>query len=152
MKLKIRRAAEADAFRLAELEAVIFSDGWSQRDVLSAITENGAMCYVGEAEGDIVCYLIGRKIPPEAEIYRVATAPMHRRRGYSRELIRFVLEAESDSACDVYLEVRESNVPARRLYGECGFSEISVRKNYYKNPTENGINMHKGQDNENTCV
>jgi len=31
----------------------------------------------------------------------------------------------------VFLEVRESNAPARALYGRAGFVSIAVRKKYY---------------------
>ena len=30
-----------------------------------------------------------------------------------------------------YLDVRESNIPARRLYASQGFTETGIRKNYY---------------------
>ena len=43
----------------------------------------------------------------------------------------------------ILLEVRESNVPAKTLYENYGFSEIAVRKNYYTKPLENAIVMEK---------
>ena len=42
-----------------------------------------------------------------------------------------------------FLEVRESNERARALYESCGFSAISVRKNFYEEPVENGVVMCK---------
>ena len=49
-----------------------------------------------------------------------------------------------DDLESVFLEVRESNVPARNLYHSYGFSEIGERKNYYRDPIENAIIMFKG--------
>jgi len=45
-------------------------------------------------------------------------------------------ETHSDS---VFLEVRESNTVARRLYEKAGFQETGRRKSYYTNPTEDAI-------------
>ncbi len=44
-----------------------------------------------------------------------------------------------DNVETVSLEVRKSNIPARSFYKKMGFSEVSIRSNYYKN--EDGILM-----------
>ena len=42
----------------------------------------------------------------------------------------------ADSVSKVYLEVRESNFSAIRLYNKAGFTEVGQRRGYY--PTEFG--------------
>jgi ribosomal-protein-alanine N-acetyltransferase len=39
----------------------------------------------------------------------------------------------------VYLEVRESNLAARRLYAAEGFVPVGRRPRYYRRPTEDAI-------------
>jgi ribosomal-protein-alanine N-acetyltransferase len=39
----------------------------------------------------------------------------------------------------VFLEVRESNSAARRLYGALGFAQVGRRRNYYRRPTEDAV-------------
>jgi ribosomal-protein-alanine N-acetyltransferase len=39
----------------------------------------------------------------------------------------------------MYLEVRESNTAARRLYASRGFEEMGRRRGYYKRPAEDAI-------------
>jgi len=39
----------------------------------------------------------------------------------------------------VFLEVRESNAPARALYTAQGFKEVGRRKQYYRRPVEDAI-------------
>ena len=39
----------------------------------------------------------------------------------------------------LFLEVRENNTAARKLYEKTGFVEVGMRKNYYSNPTENAV-------------
>ncbi len=36
----------------------------------------------------------------------------------------------------IFLEVRESNQSARRLYSTLGFEETGLRKSYYSNPPD----------------
>jgi ribosomal-protein-alanine N-acetyltransferase len=40
-----------------------------------------------------------------------------------------------------FLEVRESNAAARRLYSQAGFKMITQRLQYYANPVETAIVM-----------
>ena len=44
---------------------------------------------------------------------------------------------------DLYLEVRASNTPAISCYEKNAWETIGTRKNYYKNPTEDAVLMHK---------
>jgi ribosomal-protein-alanine N-acetyltransferase len=39
----------------------------------------------------------------------------------------------------VFLEVRESNSAAHRLYGALGFAQVGRRCNYYRLPTEDAV-------------
>ncbi len=76
----------------------------------------------------------------EGEILNLAVAPRGRRRGLGRALVRGVLDAlTSRAARAIYLEVRESNAPARALYAAHGFREVGRRKQYYRRPVEDAI-------------
>ena len=62
----------------------------------------------------------------------VATHPELRRRGFGRALMKQSLAYAREQAIrHVLLEVRRSNTPAIRLYRECGFFAMGVRKSYY---------------------
>ena len=50
-------------------------------------------------------------------------------------------EAFTQGAEKIYLEVRSGNQRARAFYLKNGFTELGIRKNYYKNPTEDAILM-----------
>ena len=39
------------------------------------------------------------------------------------------------------LEVRQSNLPARKTYEKCGFREAGRRRNYYEKPREDAVLM-----------
>jgi ribosomal-protein-alanine N-acetyltransferase len=47
--------------------------------------------------------------------------------------------ARETNSSSVFLEVRESNAPARNLYEKAGFEQTGRRKSYYADPAENAI-------------
>ena len=145
--MEIRRLTPADAEIISAIEEEIFPDPWKTSDIRSLISTEGAMCYTALSEGRIAAYIIGRVIAPEGEIYRIATRPEYRRRGIATRLIERLLREETPLGLEsLFLEVRESNLPAVSLYTSLGFKTIGKRKNYYKNPTENAILMMLGEE------
>ena len=142
--MDIRRAIPDDAGTIADMEISIFGDPWSRKDIFSYICSETGMCYTALIDGEVVGYIIGRKIIPEGEIYRVAVREDKRQRGIGYRLLSYAMKTERGAGVEtVFLEVREKNIPARSLYRAYGFREISVRKNYYQNPTENAVVMIK---------
>ncbi len=71
----------------------------------------------------------GRKL---AMIANVATHPNYRRRGIGRALTeRAILGAQQKGTRDIWLQVREDNPGAIRIYAELGFKELARRTSYY---------------------
>ena len=74
----------------------------------------------------------------EWEILNLAVAPSFRRQGIGRQLLGDALAGRQGI---FFLEVRESNVAARRLYSQAGFKMVTQRLQYYANPVETGVVM-----------
>jgi ribosomal protein S18 acetylase RimI-like enzyme len=72
----------------------------------------------------------------EFEILQLETIPAFRRQGLARKLLRTFTQQNRGN---VFLEVRESNAPARHLYLSEGFTEIARRSEYYSGPCEDAI-------------
>ena len=143
--MEIRRARPDDATAIAEMEEKYFPDPWSKKDIFSYVCSEGGMCFTALEDGEPIAYIIGRKIPPEGEIYRIAVREDKRQRGIGYRLLSYGLKTELGSGVEtVFLEVRSKNIPARALYKAYGFCEAGVRKNYYKNPDDDAIVMIKG--------
>ena len=121
-----------DVSTIAEAEARIFSDAWSESAVASHMASGFTRTMTALWDGRFAGYLLGSLIPPEGEVYRIAVLPEYRSRGIADALLSAFL-AETP-VC--FLEVRASNTPARTLYEKHGFLLIDQRKRYYKNPTE----------------
>lgn len=140
--MEIRRSRPDDATAIAEMEMNIFGDPWSKKDIFSYICSDTGMCFTALDDGQPIAYIIGRKIPPEGEIYRIAVREDKRQRGIGYRLLSYALKTERGSGVEtVFLEVRKQNRPARALYRSYGFTEIGERKNYYQNPTDDGVVM-----------
>jgi ribosomal-protein-alanine N-acetyltransferase len=79
-------------------------------------------------------------VAEQAHINNLAVLPELRGRGLGTQLLAAISdEAAHLGATLLTLEVRESNVPARRLYERAGFYQEGVRKNYYTNPIEDAL-------------
>ena len=142
--MEIRRSIPDDATAIAEMEEKIFGDPFSKKDIFSYICLDTGMCFSALDGGEVIAYIIGRKIPPEGEIYRIAVREDRRQRGIGYRLLSYALKTELGSGVEtVFLEVRSKNAAARALYTAYGFKEIGIRKNYYQNPSDDAIIMVK---------
>jgi len=92
------------------------------------------------AEVPVAAFCAFWLVGEQAHINQLAVRPDLRGRGYGRQLIAAILaEAAHLGATSLTLEVRESNIPALRLYERTGFSREAVRQNYYTNPVEHAL-------------
>ncbi len=92
----------------------------------------------------IIGYVIYWHIRNEVQISNIAISPDYRQMGVGEGVLRKVLlEMRQKGAAFVFLEVRPSNLAARRLYEKLGFTILGLRKGYYRNPSEDAIVMGK---------
>ena len=88
-------------------------------------------------------FLMARGVGSEWELENIAIAGPERRRGLGTQLLgEFLKTARSRGATAIFLEVRESNSAARRLYEKWAFTESGRRANYYRDPEEAATTYH----------
>jgi [ribosomal protein S18]-alanine N-acetyltransferase len=93
-----------------------------------------------EDDNTIQGFLFGRGVDSEWELENIAVAGPARHCGLGTRLLgEFLNTARSRGATTVFLEVRESNSAARRLYEKWAFRESGRRLNYYHDPEEAAI-------------
>jgi len=117
---------------------------WAEReyDALFVPDAPARIALVAVSESDVAQlygFVIVRCAPGDWEIENVVVAQEHQRLGIGTKLIRELLHRAQCDATSVLLEVRESNLAARRLYEKLGFSEQGRRRNYYREPTEDAL-------------
>lgn len=116
----------------------MFADPWSTQDFRDCVSF--ALFLVAEAGDKILGYAVALEAADEGEILNLAVAEDGRRRGMGRALVEAIVGALTERGVrQVYLEVRESNAPARALYSRFGFREVGRRKAYYRRPVEDAM-------------
>ena len=132
--LTLRPAGEADLADVARIQAASPEAAqWDVRDYLSHDF------VVAAVDGRIAGFAVARRVAEdESELLNLAVDPAFRRRGIARHLLR-TLTARFAGA--LWLEVRESNIRARKLYETLGFTEMNRRRDYYRNSGESAIVM-----------
>jgi len=94
---------------------------------------------VAISDGSVAGFLVWRPLAEgECEVLNLVVAPLFRRRGMARELLKPLLGAPGNK---VFLEVRQSNQAAQIFYKSMGFQEVSTRRLYYDSPPEAAIVM-----------
>lgn len=142
--INIRTMTLEDIEQVYSIEESIFSIPWSKISFENSINSKDTIFIVAEKDNKIIGYLGMYLFLEDADISNVAVEKEYRRQHIGRELLEYILsEAKSRGVKNVTLEVRETNVPAIRLYESMGFKEVGIRKNYYKEPTENALIMWK---------
>ena len=134
-----------DGHIFAPLELYCFpEDPWSAEMFESSLANPGctALIVQNRQMTKIVAYGVLYSAADEADIANIAVMPDCRKQGIGRALLSKMIEiARSGGASRIFLEVRESNAPAQRLYKSAGFVEIGRRRKYYSSPTEDAIVM-----------
>jgi ribosomal-protein-alanine N-acetyltransferase len=135
---------EAHVPQVARLEALCFSDPWSEKSIASELENRLSLWLVAEEDGAVLGYVGSQTVMDETDMMNIAVDPEHRRRRIAAWLIDALISElrQKGSRC-LTLEVRESNLPAAKLYESMGFAQIGLRKNYYRNPRENALILRK---------
>jgi len=145
MTISIDAARHDDIPAISEIERAAFSDPWSARSFRDALEHPSV--YFGCARsdaGEVLGYVVAWFVAGEGEIANLAVAPAGWGGGIGRALLDAALaEAAHCRVESVYLEVRDSNVRARRLYQSRGFEDVGRRKGYYRRPVEDAIVLRR---------
>lgn len=85
-----------------------------------------------QAGQELVAYLVAMPAAGTMHLLNLTVAPDHRRQGHARHLLDWLAEQARCRGLEaIWLEVRASNVAARRLYAACGYAECGKRRAYY---------------------
>lgn len=129
---RIVEAGPDQAERIAEVHAACFADCWSATAMASLLKPGRVLgLLMQRSQADIGLCLV-QCIADEAEILTIGIRPEARGGGAGQRLLAAAeARALEAGARKVFLEVSESNRPARALYDQAGYSEIARRKSYY---------------------
>ncbi len=129
-----------------DIERASFSAPWPTYAFRQELESNRLARYVVARDGDRVVGYAGLWLMvDEAHVTTFAVAPESRRQGIGeRMLLELLRISASVGAAVATLEVRVSNMPARRLYEKYGFRPVGVRPRYYTDNNEDALIMTTG--------
>ena len=131
----IRAVSEHDAGQIFEILAGLagdypfsFGTPWKFERVIAECRDGGFVDI--DSQGLITAFLFFRDLGEAWEISFIAARYEARAKGHGGEFLRQVV-AMTPPGKNVWLEVHERNLPARRLYERVGFKVVGTRANYY---------------------
>lgn len=146
-ELVLRAAHADDLSSIVAIESACFrADPWPRESFDAFLDRPNAVFVVAATQdgGPVAGYAVLLSAADEAEILNLAVAHHHRCNGVGSALLQHVLKAAAgEGVRSVYLEVRDSNSSARRLYASHGFIEVGRRRRYYERPTEDALILQR---------
>lgn len=126
---------ELDLEAIDSIEQRCHSHPWSRSALHSSLVNH--YC-VGLRTGDsyagyaVLSFAVG-----QAELLLFVLDTPWRGRGIAKAFLQQLLNASSERAQTMFLEVRESNHNAIALYEALGFNQVGLRPNYYPRSSHN---------------
>jgi ribosomal-protein-alanine N-acetyltransferase len=143
VRLRIEPMTVDDLDDVHQIEHASFSQPWPDEAYRSELVANRLASYLVARAGDELVGFGGIWLMvDEAHVTTFAVAPSWRRRRVGESLLIALIDlAIARHAREATLEVRLSNVPARRLYEKFGFKPVGIRPRYYSDNHEDALIM-----------
>lgn len=128
--IHFRPMTEADLNAVLKIEYAAFSHPWTRGIFLDGLKSyNCWVMFEGEQQ---VGHGVINVILDEAHLLNITVKPESQGKGLGYQLLDHLMkQARLADATECFLEVRESNQAAYRLYERYGFNEIGRRRDYY---------------------
>lgn len=141
--LRIEPMTFQDLPAVHAIERASFSVPWPDDAYRNELSTNRLASYVVARADDGVVGFAGLWVMvDEAHVTTFAVDPRWRRHGVGERILLALLDlAVARRAREATLEVRLSNMPARRLYEKYGFRPVGIRPRYYSDNGEDALIM-----------
>ena len=148
MNVSIERTLSlSDLDQIVAIEQASFTNPWT-RDMYLRELQNPDVSFLYVLrlpDSGIIAFCSVWLVLDEVHINNLAVRGDFRGQGVGKMLLeRVLIEAANRGAARATLEVRRSNVAARRLYERLGFVVTATRPNYYASPPEDALILWRG--------
>lgn len=129
--LKLETATTSDIDTILEIENRAYPVPWNRQQI-EAVFYNKTIRMKLLMEDELIGYAFVSIVLDEGHLLHITIDPIHHGKRLGYFLLKAVLGlGETHNLATIFLEVRESNTPARRLYDQMGFNQVGMRKGYY---------------------
>ena len=106
---------------------------WRPQEFLSLIEMPGVVVRLTDDGTDVAGYILYRSVADEAELITVALRPGYQGRGIAAGLMHDMIRDLAERGVEkIFLEVREDNERALKLYKDFAFTTCGKRPDYYQ--------------------
>ena len=143
--MDILKVSHSDLDKILEIENESFIKPFKKENFLYELNENPfSRFYKLVTDNEIIGYLLLYVTFDSSSIVQIAIKKDKRNQGFAGFLLQNVEKLLIKEEVNfITLEVRVSNIPARKLYKKLGYEEINIKKGYYEDG-EDAIYMVKG--------
>lgn len=127
----LRSMLRQDLPQVMRIETASYPYPWTKGIFLDCL-KVGYECLVAEQSSSLLGHAVLSIAAGESHILNLTVDETARNQGLGKQILCYLIDlARVRNARQMLLEVRPSNLPARHLYHQAGFTEIGCRKNYY---------------------
>ncbi len=143
--MDILKVSHSDLDKILEIENESFIKPFKKENFLYELNENPfSRFYKLVIDNEIIGFLLLYVTFDSSSIVQIAIKKDKRNQGFAGFLLQNVEKLLiKEEVSFITLEVRLSNIPARKLYKKLGYGEINIKKGYYEDG-EDAIYMVKG--------
>jgi [ribosomal protein S18]-alanine N-acetyltransferase len=110
-----------------------YGEAWNFAQCRDVLAVPGTFLLAAGPADQPVGFALARTVFDQTELLLLAVMPSAQRSGIGAMLLRATADhARATGATSLFVEVRSEN-SARRFYTQNGFTDIGIRKNYYRN-------------------
>ena len=136
MNISFSHIVETDIDAVFTIEQAAQSHPTSRNVMLSCFSKRYFNATI-LCDGQIAGFYMAEFLIDESSLIEICIAPEFQGKGLGKKLLaHYITAAQDKGAVSCWLEVRESNVGAIKLYEALDFNEVDKRINYY--PTAKG--------------
>ena len=143
--MDILKVSHSDLDKILQIENESFIKPFKKENFLYELNENPfSRFYKLVIDNEIIGFLLLYVTFDSSSIVQIAIKKDKRNQGFAEFLLQNVEKLLIKEEVNfITLEVRVSNIPARKLYKKLGYEEINIKKGYYEDG-EDAIYMVKG--------
>lgn len=143
--MDILKVSHSDLDKILEIENESFIKPFKKENFLYELNENPfSRFYKLVIDNEIIGFLLLYVTFDSSSIVQIAIKKDKRNQGFAGFLLQNVEKLLiKEEVSFITLEVRVSNIPARKLYKKLGYEEINIKKGCYEDG-EDAIYMVKG--------
>ena len=129
-RLQAMQAGDVEAVLAIEQRAYEFP--WSRGNFIDSLSAGYLAQVLRAADGSVLGYFLAMQGVDELHLLNITVLPECQGQGLARLMLDALqVLAREHGGAQIWLEVRQGNERARRVYARYGFAEVGLRRAYY---------------------